>query len=90
MRSNPEQDGSGQPRNHLLIRRKPAARLFRKSQPPIDGNLENPAAAAPQLHLRIGPGLPDQVPNRDRSRLIASHSAVFDLDQHPAHTLCLF
>jgi hypothetical protein len=74
--------GSGYAGSHFLIRREAPCRLLGEGQPPIDGDLENPTATPAQADLGGWMGVQDQVPRRDRTRLIASHSAVFDFDQH--------
>jgi hypothetical protein len=65
-----------------LIRREAPCRLLGEGKPPIDGDLENPAAGPAQADLGGWMSFEDQVPRRDRTRLITSHSAVFDFDQH--------
>jgi hypothetical protein len=65
-----------------LLRREPSGCLLREGQPAIDGDLKNPAAAFAQADIGGGLGLQDQVPRRDRSRLVASHAAEFDLYVH--------
>jgi hypothetical protein len=82
------ENGSGQAGHHFLVRRKAAGGLFGKGSPAIDGYLENPATALAQHNLRGRLGLQDQVPRRDRTRLVASHAAVFDFYPHLLNALC--
>jgi hypothetical protein len=51
-------------------------------EPAVDGDLENPAARPAQADFGARMGVQDQVPRRDRTRLVASHATVFDFDSH--------
>jgi hypothetical protein len=77
-----ENPWSAQGRNHLLLRREPPDRFLGESEPALDGDLENAAAALAQRHLGGRVRFQDQGPRRDRPRLIASHAAIFDLNLH--------
>jgi hypothetical protein len=67
---------------HVLIRREASGGFLRPHEAVVDGDLENPAAGPAQVDLSIGMGFQNQLPRRDRPRLIASHSAVFYFDPH--------
>jgi hypothetical protein len=67
---------------HLLIRGKAAGCLLGPGKAAIHGDLENAAAGFAQVDPGGGMGFQDLVPRRDRTRLIASHSAVFDVHVH--------
>jgi hypothetical protein len=73
---------SAEGREHLCVRREPAARLLGIREPAIHRNLEHAAAGPLQLHLRAGCGLLNQTCRHTGARFIASHSAIFDLNLH--------
>jgi hypothetical protein len=81
-------DSLAQTRHHLLVCREPPGRLLGIGEPAIDRDLENPATASPQYNPGGRIGLQNQLPRRSRTRLIASHAAIFDLDLHLSHLLC--
>jgi hypothetical protein len=66
----------------LFAGRKAAGRLLGVRQSAVNANFEDAAARPPQAHLRRGLQLDDQFPRLTGARLVASLTAIFDLDLH--------
>jgi hypothetical protein len=62
--------------------RESTAGLLRIAEPPVHRDLENAAAALAQADRGRRMLFQDLIPCGTRTRLIASHAAVFDLDLH--------
>ena len=69
-----------------MLRWKRTGRLLGIRQSSIDRDFKHPATAPLQRHLGGLVGLKDLIPRRTGAWLIASHTAIFDLDMH---LLCL-
>ena len=76
---------SGQKADDFGIRGEPANRLFGKGHAAVYADLERTPTRPPQCHLRIWPGLAQQIRRRTGARFIVSLAAVFDFDPHPCH-----
>lgn len=74
--------GSGKGVEHVLVRGEVAGCLLRVAQLALHRDLEHAATRFPQFDFCVGMACLDQVPCLFSTRLIASHSAVFDNDLH--------
>ena len=73
---------SGDTVGDLVAGREAAGRLLRERKPAVDAYLEDAAARALQAHVGRRLQFEDLVPRRTGARLIASLTAIFDLDFH--------
>jgi hypothetical protein len=67
---------------NLVARRKAAGRLLGEREAAVDANFEDAAARAPQVQLRRGLQLEDQILRLTGARFVASLAAIFDFDVH--------
>jgi hypothetical protein len=68
--------------DHFLVAGEPARRLLREREPTVNLDFEDAAAGAAKTDVSRGSPFEQQIPRRTGARLVASLSAVFDLDFH--------
>ncbi len=66
----------------FLVRRETASRLLREAELAVHRDLKHSTTGLVQRHLRVRMGVENQVPHPTGAWLIASLSAIFDLDLH--------